>query len=149
MSCDELLTHSIQENVNVEPIKTTKYRGVGITCCVPSCYNNSIKNDNLSFYVIPKQSNFRKRWLSLISRKNFAPSISHRDCSAHFTGGKKIYMNNCQSLLPKLVRCNTIKQRITLNSTVGCKRKIEAVVYKKVILTFQQKKLRLKSYKKK
>ena len=29
-------------------------KGGGITCCVPLCYNNSKRNPDLSFYVIPK-----------------------------------------------------------------------------------------------
>ena len=92
ISCDKLcdITHSIQENITVEPTITTKYHS-GITCCVPLCYNISLKNlfiiKNLSFCLIPKESNLRKK--SLISRKNFIPSISDWACSVHFTGGKK------------------------------------------------------------
>ena len=31
----------------------------GCTCCVPNCFNNSKRNKNLSFYVIPKEKVLR------------------------------------------------------------------------------------------
>ena len=135
ISCDKLITHSIKENITVESTTTTKYRG-GITCCDPLCNNNSLKNKNLSFYIIPKESNLRKKWLSLISRKNFVPSTSHRVCSVHFTGGKKTYMNNCPSLLSKQVKDNIKKTRITVNSSIGYKRKIDEIENEKNDVNF-------------
>ena len=135
ISCDKLITHSIKENITVESTTTTKYRD-GITCCVPLCNNNSLKNKNLSFYIIPKESNLRKKWLSLISRKNFVPSTSHRVCSVHFTGGKKTYMNNCPSLLSKQVKDNIKKTRITVNSSIGYKRKIDEIENEKNDVNF-------------
>ena len=50
--------------------KSTYHSGGGITCCVPNCFNNSIRNKELSFYVIPKDSNIRKKWLHMLKRKN-------------------------------------------------------------------------------
>ena len=66
-----------------------KSKGGKITCCVPECYSNSKRNPELSYYVIPKEENLRKKWLHMISRKSFVPSTSHRVCSKHFEGGKK------------------------------------------------------------
>ena len=90
--------------------------GGGITCCVPHCFNNSKTNKELSFYVIPKEKNVRKLWLSKISRKNFTPSTSHRVCSEHFVGGKKTYMNNVPTVVPKTIKITERKARETRNS---------------------------------
>ena len=91
--------------------------GGGITCCVPHCFNNSKRNKELSFYVIPKEKNLRKLWLSKISRKNFTPSTSHRVCSEHFVGGKKTYMNNVPTVVvPKTIKITERKARETRNS---------------------------------
>ena len=66
-----------------------------ITGCVPECFNNSLRNPELSYYVIPngnskEKQELRKRWLHLISRKNFHPGPGHRVCSEHFVGGKRL-----------------------------------------------------------
>ena len=55
----------------------------GFTCCVPKCYNNSVRDKHLKFYVIPKDEHLRQKWLQKISRKGFTPN-RHRVCSAHF-----------------------------------------------------------------
>ncbi|XP_065642964.1 uncharacterized protein LOC136074560 [Hydra vulgaris] len=88
----------------------------GCTCCVPNCFNNSKRNKNLSFYVIPKEKVLRKLWLAKISRKDFSPSSSHRVCSAHFQGNKKTYMNNVPTIIPKTVKLTTRVPRKTKNS---------------------------------
>ena len=95
----------------------------GITCCVPMCYNNSKRNPGLSFYVIPKDQALRKKWLLMISRKDFKPSISHRVCSAHFTGGRKTYENNIPTIVPKTIKPKQVAPRTSLNSS-GLKRKL-------------------------
>ena len=63
----------------------------GITCMwnVPECSNNSLRNPELSYYVIPngnskEKQELQKRWLHLISRKDFHPGAGHRACSEHF-----------------------------------------------------------------
>eukprot|EP00794_Sanderia_malayensis_P005136 gene5136-biopygen4188 len=96
---------------------SSKNSGGGITCCVPLCYNNSKRNKELQFYVIPKDAVLRKKWLAMISRKNFVPSTSHRVCSDHFEGGKKTYMNNIPTVVPKTIRPASNKPRCTRNST--------------------------------
>ena len=103
--------------VRTETPRTHKSKGGGITCCVPHCYNNSQRNPNLSFYVIPKDPAQRKKWLIKISRKDFVPSISHRVCSDHFVGGKKSYMNNVPTIVPKTIKPTEWKPRKTLNSS--------------------------------
>ena len=40
--------------------KFAHHSGGGITC-VPNCYNNSKRNKELSFYVIPKDHDLRKK----------------------------------------------------------------------------------------
>ncbi|CAB3998936.1 THAP domain-containing 11, partial [Paramuricea clavata] len=102
--------------------KSTYHSGGGITCCVPNCFNNSIRNKELSFYVIPKDSNLRKKWLHMLKRKNFVPSSSHRVCSAHFVGGTKTYMNNIPTINVPMLKSTTpttAKPRTTRNSSEG------------------------------
>ncbi|XP_065662595.1 uncharacterized protein LOC136085234 [Hydra vulgaris] len=88
----------------------------GCTCCVPNCFNNSKRNKNLSFYVIPKEKVLRKLWLAKISRKDFSPSSSHRVYSAHFQENKKTYMNNVPTIIPKTVKLTARVPRKTKNS---------------------------------
>ena len=69
----------------------------GFTCCVPGCFNNNKKNPELSFYNCPKgkspeSQELRKKWIHLIYRNNFSPTLGHRVCSQHFPGGRKTYM---------------------------------------------------------
>jgi len=98
--------------------------GGGITCCVPLCYNNSKRNPNLSWYVLPKDRTLRKKWLHKISRVDFKPSSSHRVCSAHFLGGKKTYMNNIPTIVPKTIKPAEKVQRKTRNSTGAIRQRI-------------------------
>ncbi len=53
----------------------------------------------------------------MISRKNFVLSTSHRVCSAHFEGGKKTYISNIPTVIPKTIRPTKYKPRSTRNST--------------------------------
>ena len=39
--------------------KSKYHTGGGITCCVPNCFNNSVRNKELSFYVIPRDNRLR------------------------------------------------------------------------------------------
>ena len=78
----------------------------GYTCCVPGCSSNNKRNPELSFYNFPngksKESiELRNRWINLISRKDFSPTIGHRVCSLHFPGGRKTYMNLLPTIVPK------------------------------------------------
>ena len=83
---NDSVTTEIEENCTP---KSKYHLGGGITCCVPTCFNNSVKNKELFFYVVPKDNQLRSKWLCMIRRKNFVPSSSHRVCSVHFVGGKK------------------------------------------------------------
>ena len=100
-----MLTSSknIGENSNCTS-KKSKSSG-GFTCCVPGCFNNNKRNPELSFYNFPngksKESvELRKKWIRLISRVNFTPTIGHRVCLEHFSGGKKTYTNNLPTIVP-------------------------------------------------
>ena len=103
--------------------KSKYHIGGGITCCVPTCFNNSVRNKELSFYVIPKDNELRSKLLSMLRRKNVIPSSSDRVCSVQFVGGKKTYMNNIPTLnMPvpyKSKLSTTAKPRTTKNSTEG------------------------------
>ena len=66
-------------------------------CCVPGCINNSKKNEDLSFYLIPSEATEPQRrvlWLQRIRRQDengklWVPkSEYHYVCSAHFISGK-------------------------------------------------------------
>ena len=70
----------------------------GFTCCVPGCFSNNKKNPELFFYNFlncnsQESIDLQKKWINLISRKDFSPMSGHRVCSSHFPGGKKSYMN--------------------------------------------------------
>ena len=93
--------------------KPKSYKTGGFTCCVPQCYNNSKVNKDLSFYVIPKDPELRKKWLHKISRKNFNPTTGHRVCSVHFEGGKKTYTNSVPTIVPKTIKLTTFKERLS------------------------------------
>ena len=75
--------------------KQSASRGAGgYTCCVPGCSSNNKRNPELSFYNFPNGKSkeaieLRKRWINLISRKDFSPTTGHRVCSLHFPGGRK------------------------------------------------------------
>ena len=93
----------------------------GIMCCVPECFNNSLRNPELSYYVIPngnskENQELRKRWLHLISRRDFHPGPRHSVCSEHFVGGKKTYMNNVPTVVPKNREKKDEKGRFTYRS---------------------------------
>ena len=92
--CDSNNEVCIEEAGSTEGIK---YNYGGITCCVPECYNNNKRNKDLSFYVIPADKTLRKKWLNAISRKDFKVTPYHRVCSAHFSGGRKTYLNNVKT----------------------------------------------------
>ena len=93
----------------------------GYTCCVPGCSSNNKRNPELSFYNFPngksKESiELRKRWINLISRKDFSPTIGHRVCSLHFPGGRKTYMNQLPTIVPKTTRPTPTKPRSTVKA---------------------------------
>ena len=108
--------------------KSKYYTGAGITCCVPNCFNNSVRNKELSFYVIPRDNGLRNEWLHMLRRKNFVRSSSHRNCSVHFVGGRKTYMNNIPTLnmpVHESKQSTTAKPRKTKNySTEGRSRSV-------------------------
>ena len=135
------------ENLHGTVNSKTLDRG-GFTCCVPLCYNNSKRNKDLSFYVIPKDDKLKKIWLSKISRKNFKPDqAGHRVCSAHFKDGKRTYMNNVPTIVPKTIGPTPIKKRTSMTS-LGLKRKLyspekpkESELTKEVVLQHEIQKL--------
>ena len=76
---------------------------------------------HLSFHQFPSGSKsekveLRKKWISLISRKDFTPTEGHRVCSEHFPGGKKTYLNNLPLNVPKKTRPAIPKPRTTFRA---------------------------------
>ena len=72
----------------MEQTAVLKSRG-GTTCCVPLCTSNSMKNKNLSFYQFPRESSTKEKWLNLLGiQKQILKS--HKVCSLHFPGGRKV-----------------------------------------------------------
>ena len=55
--------------------KSKYHIGSGSTCCIPTCFNNTVRNKEFSFYVIPKENQLRSKWLFMLRRKNFVPCI--------------------------------------------------------------------------
>ena len=94
----------------------------GFTCCVPDCFSNSKRNPELSFYNLPngkskERQELRKKWLHMISRKDFKdPGLGHRVCSKHLVGGQKTYMNNIPTIVPKTKNRKEQKERATKKS---------------------------------
>ena len=129
------------ENLS-ETVKSKTSAAGGFICCVRLCYNNSKRNKDLSFYVIPKDNKLRKIWLSKISRKNFTPTSGHRVCSAHFKDGKKTYMNNVPTIVvPKSIGATPTKKRTRINS-LGLKRKLSSPIKPKEPELTNEEKLR-------
>ena len=112
-----------------------------ITCCVPECFNNSLRNPELSYYVIPNEKSkekqwLRKRWLHMISHQNFENSgVRQRVCSKHFVSGQKTYRNNVPIIVPK----NQIKKQPKERTTTKARNKPVLVhgttTFKNIILT--------------
>ena len=94
----------------------------GFTCCVPGCFSNSVRDTGLSFYIISNGKNkekqdLQRRWLFMISRQNFDnPGIGHRVCSKHFVGGRKTYMNNVPTVVPKNKGKKQQQPRVTIKA---------------------------------
>ncbi|XP_077550799.1 THAP domain-containing protein 11-like [Haemaphysalis longicornis] len=72
---------------------------VGFTCCVPGCYNNSVKHKGIRFHVFPKDPKLREEWVQMINRvgqsgkfSKFVPTTGHKVCGEHFEVGRKPYM---------------------------------------------------------
>ncbi len=79
------------------------------TSAVAKCTNNSKRDTHLSWCSFPDGKDERKqklckKWINLISCKDFRPSKYHRVCSEHFVGGKKTYLNNLPLIVPKATR---------------------------------------------
>ena len=67
----------------------SKKRG-DTTCCVPLCHSNSMKNANFSFHKIPVKAGLRETRMNLLGITK-EPVRSHKVCSLHFPGGKKLH----------------------------------------------------------
>ncbi|XP_072355168.1 protein downstream neighbor of Son-like [Scyliorhinus torazame] len=93
---------------------------VGTYCCVPGCFNNTLKNKELSFHVFPKDEALRGVWIRNLSRLDerkfsvWQPKTHHKVCDAHFAGGKKTYMNNVPIVFPVKVERSRRKEQARL-----------------------------------
>ncbi len=53
----------------------------------------------------------------MISRKDFKDAgLGHRVCLKHFVGGRKTYMNNIPTIVPKTEKKKELKERVTSKS---------------------------------
>ena len=79
--------------------RSTRDLAMPKNCCVVGCTNNSVKRNDLSFYLIPSEATEpqrREKWLQAIGRgvtptstKLWRPkSEYHYLCSTHFISGK-------------------------------------------------------------
>ncbi|CAB4025193.1 THAP domain-containing 11, partial [Paramuricea clavata] len=96
----------------------------GKNCCVPQCTNSNLRNPELSFYKIPKDSTLKKKWEKLLQTKGLLNIGPHyRVCSVHFSGGKKTYTTNVPTIfVPKIThtpRKKPNRQQIVLEVTTS------------------------------
>ncbi|XP_028406791.1 uncharacterized protein LOC114529234 [Dendronephthya gigantea] len=82
----------------------------GTTCCVPKCSSNSVRTPGVSFHKFPKEPSSKETWLNLLGISK-QPLKSHKVCSLHFPGGKKV--------LGALPRSSSFSNRQTSNSKCG------------------------------
>ena len=94
----------------------SKRRG-GTTCCVPLCHNNNVKNPKLSFHKFPVESSLRETWMNLLGITK-EPLKSHKVCSLHFPGGKKLYGALPTAFIPS--SRSTEKSRERFNPENNC-----------------------------
>ena len=92
--------NSQQGSGETEP-KKKSVRG-GYTCCVPGCYSNTKRDQELSFHKFPKDESMKLKWINAIKRKDFIPGEHHRVCSLHFQGGKKMGLTDVPAIFPLL-----------------------------------------------
>ncbi|GFY48300.1 ADP-ribosylation factor-like protein 6 [Trichonephila inaurata madagascariensis] len=55
------------------------------TCVVPNCNSNYKGTGILQMVGFPKEDSLRKKWMQVISRKDFAPSKYSKVCELHFS----------------------------------------------------------------
>ena len=82
----------------------------GTTCCVPNCSSNNLRTSGLSFHKFPKERTLKETWLNLLGISK-QPLKSHKVCSLHFPGGKKV--------LGALPTSTLFSNRQTCNSKSG------------------------------
>ena len=86
------------------------------------CFNNNKRDKHLKFYSFPsglskEKQLLRKKWIQFICRKGLKPTSAHRVCLEHFPGGRKSYINNFPSVIPKLTPKQTPqKERPTIKA---------------------------------
>ena len=100
----------------INHLKAKTWRKVAVLLVVYQCYSNSQRNPELSYYVIPKDSKFKKRLLAMINRKDFTTTASHKVFSLYLAGGKKNYLNNVPTIVPKTLKPIKRTPRRILNS---------------------------------
>lgn len=80
----------------IEPRKKTVIGGY--TCCVPGCYSNTKRDQELSFHKFPKDESMKQKWINAIKRKDFIPGELNRVCSLHFQGGRKMDLTDVPAI---------------------------------------------------
>ena len=54
--------------------------------------------------LFQRTQKFKKRWLAMINRKDFTTTASRKVCSLYLAGGKKNYLNNVPTIVPKTLK---------------------------------------------
>ena len=66
--------------------------------------------------LFQRTQKFKKRWLAMINRKDFTTTASRKVCSLYLAGGKKNYLNNVPTIVPKTLKPIKRTPRRILNS---------------------------------
>ena len=89
----------------------SKKRG-GTKCHEPLCHSNNMKAPNLSFDKIPVKAGLREASMSLLGITK-EPLRSHKICSLHFPGGKKLYGTLPTAFIPSTRHTEKCRDRGT------------------------------------
>ena len=93
-----------------KPVEFCSKRFGRTTCCVPNCSSNSLRTPVVSFHKFPKEPSLKETWLNLLGISK-QPLKSHKVCSLHFPGGRKV--------LGALPTSSLFSNRQTSNSKIG------------------------------
>lgn len=76
---------------NITQVTTPKCLKSYRACFVPSCGNNSKKNPDKVFVVVPKESKKRQKWFNL-ARRGDTPTNSHYYCCQDHLNVSKLHV---------------------------------------------------------
>ena len=101
--------------------------GKNDVCCVLDCNSRRSRCPGLFFSSVPmgkskEQSNRRRRWIDLIRRKDFIPTVNSKVCGRHFVLGRSSSLPTSVDYYPSkhlgYPRSTTIKKVRTTNNSL-------------------------------